>query len=375
MGRVSFGVLALAGVALVACGPQKQAASPSAPGDPAGGARAQAVIDQYRAKPVFVAPAPPFDAKACARGKTLVTISNNSSNPFLQGIIDRIKLVAQPLGLKISDWQNQGQPSEWVQGVDSAIRTKASAIDLVSGLDPEVITPQIKAARAAGIKVMTSHFYDPTQAQNPNLTANLTVSFATAGKIMADWAILRTQGKANILLLTTDVPPTAPLVKGFKDELAANCPQCKIAQQVDIGVTEWATKIQPSTQTALLSNGDINVIIPIYDSMSQFVLPAVKLTGKSGKVLIATFNGTPFVLDEVRRGNVDMDIGESIDWIAYATVDGDLRDICGLPAPKALNVPFYIFDKSNVAEAGDPADYAKGYGASYIQGFRTLWGL
>ena len=86
-------------------------------------------------------------------------------------------------------------------------------------------------------------------------------------------------------------------------------------------------------------------IIPIYDSMSQFVVPALRLTGNLGKVKVATFNGTPFVLDFIEQGAVDMDIGESLDWIAYATIDGHLRDHCDLPVPAKLNVPFYIFDE------------------------------
>ena len=41
----------------------------------------------------------------------------------------------------------------------------------------------------------------------------------------------------------------------------------------------------------------------------------------------------------------------------------------------ALNVPFYIFDASNVETAGVPAQFDTGYGDAYISGFRTLWGL
>ena len=102
------------------------------------------------------------------------------------------------------------------------------------------------------------------------------------------------------------------------------------------------------------ANPEINVVIPIYNSMSQFVVPALRLAGKTGQVKVATFNGTPFVLDYIQSGEADMDIGESLDWIAYATIDGHLRDACGLPAPTALNVPFYIFDKNNAADAGTP---------------------
>jgi ribose transport system substrate-binding protein len=341
-----------------------------------GVARAKEALAVYQAKPVFTAPGEPFDAKACAAGKKMLSIPNSSANPFLKGIIDRMKKVGDELGLKVVEWENQGQPSQWVQGFEFAIRDKFDIIDLISGIDPGTVEPQVKAATDAGVKVMTSHFYDPSFEQHPLVSSSLTIGFNEVGKILANWSIANTDGKANILLIVSnEVPPTIPLVKGIKDVLAENCPNCKIVQEINVGVTEWATKIQPSVQSALQANPDINVVIPIYDSMSQFVVPALRLTGQAGKVKVATFNGTPFVLDFISDGVVDMNIGESLDWIAYATVDGHLRDACGMKSPTALNVPFYIFDKNNIAEAGKPAQFDTGYGDAYVTGFRKLWGL
>jgi ribose transport system substrate-binding protein len=339
-------------------------------------AKAKANLAPYTAKPVFKAPGEPFDARACAKGKKQLSIPNSSGNPFLKGIIDRMKTAGALVGLEVTEWENQGQPSQWVQGVEHAIRDKYDIIDLISGIDPGTIAPQLEAAKAAGVKVMTSHFYDPSFEQHPVVSSSLTIGFGEVGRILADWSTVATDGKANIaLVVSNEVPPTIPLVANFKEELAAVCPQCKIVQEINVGVTEWGTKIQPGVQAAVQANPEINVVIPIYDSMSQFVVPALRLAGKTGQVKVATFNGTPFVLDFIQQGAVDMDIGESLDWIAYATIDGHLRDACGLPSPKALNVPFYIFDKSNAAEAGTPAQFDTGYGDAYKAGFQKLWGL
>jgi ribose transport system substrate-binding protein len=339
-------------------------------------ARAKEKLQKYTEKPVFVAPGEAFDAKACAKGKKQLSIPNSSANPFLKGIIDREKKAGAEVGLQVREWENQGQPSQWVQGMEFAIRDKYDIVDLISGIDPSTIEPQVKAAKAAGVKVMTSHFYDPSDKQNPLVSSSLTIGFGEIGTILANWATVHTDGKANIVIIKSDeVPPTKPLVSNLKSELAANCPNCKIVQEINVGVTEWATKIQPAVQAAVQANPNVNVVIPIYDSMSAFVVPALRLTGKTGKVKVATFNGTPFVLDFIQQGAVDMDIGESLDWIAYATVDGHLRDLCGLKSPSALNVPFYIFDKHNAADAGKPAAYDKGYGDAYISGFRKLWKL
>ena len=117
------------------------------------------------------------------------------------------------------------------------------------------------------------------------------------------------------------------------------------------------------------------VELSIYDSMSQFVVPALRLTNRIGSVKIASYNGTPFVLDMVRNGDVDMDVGESLGWVGYAGLDVDMRAICGLAPVENLNTPLYIFDASNVKTAGVPATFDDGYGSSHIAGFKKLWGL
>jgi ribose transport system substrate-binding protein len=339
-------------------------------------AHARRQIEARRAKPVFVAPGAPFDARQCAAGKKMLSIPNSSANPFLKGIIKREIEVGKQLGLTVQEWQNQGQPSQWAQGVEFAVRNKFDIVNLISGVDPKTLEPQIRAAKAAGVKTMTSHFYDPSQPQNPLVAASLPVGFNAIGKLLADWTILRGNGAAQIIVIkSSEVPPTEPLMRGLRDELAAHCPKCRIVNEVNVGVTEWATKIQPSLQSALLANPGVDWVIPIYDSMSQFVVPAIKVTGRKGKVRVATFNGTPFVLDYVRNGDVDMNIGESLDWIAHATVDGYLRALCGLPVPKDIGVPFYVFDAGNVKDAGVPAQFDQGYGSDYVAGFRRLWGL
>lgn len=338
--------------------------------------RAKDRLAAYTSQPEFVAPGEPFDIKQCAAGKKMLSIPNNSANPFLKGIIDRMKTVGDKIGLEVVEWENQGQPSQWVQGFDYAVRDGFDVIDLISGISPDTVEPQIKAANDAGIKVMTSHFYDPSFEPNPLLSSSLPIGFNEIGRILANWVTVNTEGKGRVaLIVSREVPPTIPLVDGFTEELAENCPDCVIAQEINVGVAEWGTKIQPSVQSTLQADPDIDVVIPIYDSMSQFVVPALRLTGKLGQVKVATFNGTPFVLDFIQQGAVSMDIGESLDWIAYATIDGHMRDLCGLPVPDKLNVPFYIFDETNAKDAGTPAQFDTGYGDAYVGGFAKLWGL
>ncbi len=351
-------------------------AAPGVAAPDGGLAHARLGVEAHRAKPVFKPPGPAFDARKCAAGKKQLSIPNISSNPFLKGIIDHEIAAGREVGLAVQEWQNQGQPSQWAQGIEFARKNGFQIVDLISGIDPRILEPQIKLATQSGVKTMTSHFYDPTQTVNPLVAASLPVSFNTVGKLLADWAIVRTGGNARVvIIMSSEVPPTEPLVRGITSELQQYCPACRVVREINVGITEWATKIGPSVQATLLADPNVNFILPIYDTMTQFVVPAVHLTGRDGKVRVASFNGTPFVLDYIRDGKVDMVLGENTDWIARATIDGYLRADCGLKVPADIGVPFYIFTADNVKDAGVPAKFDQGYGTDYVGGYRKAWML
>ena len=339
-------------------------------------AAAAALVKEHEALPKFVPPGPPFDARKVMAGRKILTIPVSSANPFTKNIDLAMIAVAKQIGFDVVEWENQARPTQWVQGMEYAINNKFDAIDMLGGTDPAVLRPQVLEAKKAGVKVFVSHLYDTGQTPDPNIDLSLPIPYHEVGRILAAYVTKQTQGKANVLVIGSDeIVPTPAYVKGFTDGLAKMCgPACK-SSYVNAPVPEWSTKIQPSTQSALLADPTINYIVPIYDSMSQFVIPAVRITGRHDTVKIATFNGTPFVIDAVRKGDVEMDIGESLGWIARSILDGYMRRFAGLPDDKELYVPLYIFDKSNAASAGIPATYDQGYGNEHVAGYEKLWEL
>jgi ABC-type sugar transport system substrate-binding protein len=99
---------------------------------------------------------------------------------------------------------------------------------------------------------------------------------------------------------------------------------------VNVPIPDWATKIQTEVQSALVKNPDANYVIPFVDGMSQFALAGITAAGKTGKVKISTFNGTPFALKLIQDGNVlAMDVGENLDWLGWADMDQALRLLVG----------------------------------------------
>ncbi len=335
--------------------------------------KAKANIAAYSGIPEFVPAGEPFDAKACMAGKKIFTIPASSAIPFIKTISDHKSKLAAELGFDHMEWENQGNPTQWIQGMDFAANNGFNLVSLLAGADPRFFEPQVMQTQAKGVKVVTSHLTGLEQDAPAGVDAAVAIDYRKAGELMADWTIARTDGKTNALVLVSnEALSTDSIVSGLTEAFETRCPDCKY-EIVNVPITDWATKIQPTVAGALQANADLNYVIPIYDSMSTFVTPAIAIAGRGDDVKVATFNGTPFVLDLIRAGDVEMDIGENLDWIAHAMLDAEMRLLCGKETIRDSKVPLRVFDASNIAEVGEPADAAKGYGDAYVAEYRKLW--
>lgn len=335
---------------------------------------AMAILDAHREIPDFVAPGEAFDAQACMADKKVLSIPVTMTVPFVEALEAAMARAAGEVGFEYTVWENPGSFDAWIQGVNQAIAQGYDIVDMAGGLNPELLGPQLAEARAAGLTITTTHLYDASQEAFEGTDGSAKIPYGRAGEILAAWAYVETDGAPNVLIIgSDDVLPTGPFVASIQDTLATFCPDCG-QTYVNVPLAEWGTKIQSSVQSAILADPSINYILPIYDSMSQFVIPGLRIAG-APDVPIASFNGTPFVLDLVREGNVKMVVGEGLGWAGYAGIDVQMRTLCGLPVPESLNVPLLIFDQSNIETVGIPANFDEGYGDGHLAGFRELWML
>jgi ribose transport system substrate-binding protein len=372
-------------VALLAagCGGGDDEASTAAGGSsttassaPAGVAAAQKEVDAYRGVPEFKAPGEPFDAKKAVAGKTLMSIPSSSSIPFVETLQKGVKQIGSEVGLKFLDWPNQGQPVQWVQGMNAGLSRKVAGINLMAGNDPAALGPQVKQAQAAKIPVIASHLYDIGDTP-PAGVDTVSAPYELAGRLMADWVVAKTGGKGNTLVVKIDeVVSTKAMMKGINDVFTEACGDSCPVSTINVGIADVASKIAPQVQAALVKDPKITYIIALYDSAeAPFVVSAVKQASAGDRVKVVTFNGTPSVLKMVKAGDVEMDVSENLDWIAYAVTDQAMRLMAGLPAVKDPQLPLRIYDRDNVDEAGTNEATAEGFGDAYKAGYRKLWGL
>jgi ribose transport system substrate-binding protein len=365
----AFPATAAAAAALAAVAILALPASAAVPGPIANAVRS------YEAVPAFKAPGPAIDASK-ARGKTIFIIPESSSIPFISTIDKSIVKVAKLVGVKTTVYTNQAQPSEWAAGMNQALAQKPDLIMLQGAPDPRVLQPQLAAAQKAGIPVLVTHFFEESDPLPPNVNALVRVQFNQAARLEADYTITDTGGKANVLIVTSnEVPIAKGMLNAMKQEFAKCGSSCKYTI-VNVPIPDWATKIQTEVQSALVRNPEINYVIPFVDGMAQFTAAGITSAGKTGKVKISTFNGTPFALKMIQDGNVlAMDVGENLDWLGWADMDQALRMLVGAKPVYSEHTPLRVFDKSNVAQTGRPPRDSTGYGNAYVAGYKKLWGL
>jgi len=350
-------------------------------------AAAKAAYTKDLGVPTYQAVGPAFNASK-ARGKLIWAIPINSALPYQKAIDQGMTEAATAAGVRLQFFSNQGTVNEWVTGIQQGIARKADLIMLDAAPNPAQLQPQIKQARAAGVPIIATNMPTadqfPPNSLSPNNVSNLTAvtegPYGVPPRLDADYAIANSPaGKVNALVVVAnEVASSLGMQKSVVNEFRQRCGDQCHTTVLNVPLVDWATKMQGEVQNALAMDPSINWVIPIYDSMSEFVVPGIAAAGKAGRVHVATYNGTPFVLKTMQQsGAVSMDVGNSLDQVGWAAMDQALRLLSGTRPVmyQQSAVPLRAWTHANIGEAGKPPQAALGYGTQYKDGYLKLWGL
>lgn len=377
---VSSVVVALALGSVGLGGNVKPLASASRTANPGGVAAAKAAIQKLLGPVSWSAPGPKFDARS-AKGKSVWVIDLNTSIPFNKIITDSIKDGLRAAGVKVTLCDGQGTPQGWSQCSSQALASHPDVI-IDQSITPQLIGADLEKAAAQGIHVIEGNIHDPSSRAGLTKGAigGVAFPFIKVGKLMADWAIADTNGKADVIIVTSsDVPNAGDIVNdGMKSEFKKLCPSCKV-HVTDVPVSQWATRMTSSVQAALTANPSVNYILPIYDGMTTFVTPAIVQAGAKARVKEVSFNADLGPMKDLIAGRqLAADVGISVPWQGWQYADQALRAITGQKAV-IEHTPIRVFVPANSKTLRlTVAAQASGewYGpVDFKLKFKQLWGL
>jgi ribose transport system substrate-binding protein len=359
----------------------------STPGAPAGTAISasalaslKAGLTRAEAVPTFTAPGPAVSASA-VQGRTAMVMPVNSEIDACNTQAVDFEQLGQQLGMNVTYVSDQGIPTQWISGVQSAATSHAAAMTLLCGIAPQVVATQLQAAHAAGVAIVDGNYNDT--AYYTGLDGETGVNTVQSITDDVDDAMVNLGGKPlHALVVSTDSIVQGPdAVAAVTAEEKRVCPgSCTALDQV-IPIQDWTTDVQPDVHKALVANPDINAVIIIFDGMVQFAAPAVEDIHRPG-LEIYTWGASRTVESYMlEKGSlIAADPGPDEQWDAYEAMDEVIRLLGGHPpAPVTTETsPDRFWVPGNVAQFFGPAgSYGnEGYGGtSFVNGFRQLWGL
>jgi ribose transport system substrate-binding protein len=349
--RWGLGAVLVSALAIGLLGAATQAPGGTAQ-NPPGVAKARAA---YRAalKPWhWVKIGPGFNARK-ARGKTVWYVSLDQSIPALQVVVANLRKALGLAGVKLVVCDGQSNPSSFVRCMDSAIAQKANVI-IDESIDPKLISASIQKAKQAHIPVIDGDNADPSAPLQPGISARVAFPYTKSQRLVADWVIADSNGKANVLLVYASDYAGDKYVRadGLLYEFKRLCPGCKITQKA-ITFANLNTGLGPLTRSALLENPSINYIVPVFDLFTIQMSPAIKQAGAQNRVKIATYNGSLYALQDMAMSSGNLiyaDVGSEQAYLGWAFADQAMRLLTKTRPLKNERVPFRMFTRENVGK-------------------------
>jgi ABC-type sugar transport system substrate-binding protein len=345
-----------------------------------GAAQAKQLVSQAEQPPKFTGPTSKVDI-AKAKGKTVYYVSLTEEIPALHewGVVLAQQL--QAAGVTTHKCDAKGSPDGITTCLQQALSAKPDMI-IAQALDTKFIASYIARAKAAGIKFVTAQTGTPGIPTVAGDVAEVTFDYPAVGRMLADWFVADsgcTKGGPQIITSTSSRQPSLAEVGGIQSEVKKLCPSLSIPSVQNVLIPDWPTKLSTTTRSLLTSNPNLNYILPLYDGMTIYMVPAINgiLAAKS-RVKVASFNATPVVIQNelAKQSPLAADVGGPNQWYGIALADQALRVLAGQPPVANENVPLRLFTRDNVGTIDPKKDESTWYGSvNPICEYHKLWGL
>jgi ribose transport system substrate-binding protein len=272
------------------------------------------------------------------------------NNPWGIANTNDVILEAAKRGDKLVYSPFVGDVAEQVAQMQALVDARVDAI-LLRPRDATALAPSVVAARKACIPVFTENrFVDSTLASpGKDYVTGVGADPVFQGRMVADWLITATAGKATILEIegTTGSSSAVGRKQGFDAQVASQ-PGMKVAvsQAADFD----RAKARALVRQLLAENPTVDAIYAHGDIMALGAVAAVQDVGKiPGKdVTIVSIDGLKEAVQNVLEGKIAA-VEFNDPRLAAASFDAIERYSAGQAIAPRLIVPGHIIDRTNAA--------------------------
>lgn len=314
------------------------------------------------------------------KGKKVMLVAYDSTNDWCVNYVKMADAAYKKVGADSNITYCDGTTDSWIQAIQGAVNQKYDAIDLFGISDIGQLESAINEAKEVGVYIQDTHGTDISD-KSSNTDCSIGCDYKRAGELMALEA-MQEVGSASDLncLVVADVGWGADAsvrdgITGVFDKY-----NCKYTM-ADVSITDWTEGIGNAVRNAFVADSSYNAVIAYYDNMCLYVIPALEELGINlDDVVVGSFNGSPALVDYVKEGKMDFDLGESTGWSALHGMDCMIRHFAKKEVHNDSGFAMYFITKDNVDNYIDPksgsASYAyDGVQDVYLPGYADLWGV
>jgi ribose transport system substrate-binding protein len=189
---------------------------------------------------------------------------------------------------------------------------------ILTPVDSKAVGPAIVEANNAKVPVFTADI--ASSASKGVVISHIASDNIQGGRVAADLMCKALNGTGTVAIIDQpEVTSVQDRVKGFKDELAAKCPNVKIvADQTAGGDQARATTVMDNL---LQTYPNVSGVFGINDNSALGALSSVKSAGKLGTIKIVGYDATPNAVTKIDLGQMVGDPEQHPDQIGKLTID------------------------------------------------------
>jgi ribose transport system substrate-binding protein len=344
-------------------------------GDAASGLEAaQAVVEQYRDpnQPIGVT----IPLTAVPEPHTIAWLECElESCPY---ITTGMQAATEALGweLLVISSESANPAPYFQQAIDAGVDFIAS-----SGEARSLYEEQAMAAQEAGIKILSCFDTEPPGGDATNIYTQCgdTTFVEKTGPLMADWAIVDSEGTANVLMVS--IPDFAVLkaeTDAYIAELEKNCPDCQYTE-LDVTIDQLVGgQVPAAVASQLQADPDINYVFFSFGSLPAGVTSALESAGLLDQVTVYGQDFSAFDLEEIVAGTMGAWSADPKAYAGWLMVDAAARLSLGMELEEeraAASLPTVIVEDAEMAQ--EILDCCNGdwHPPTMEEDFKALWGV
>jgi len=311
------------------------------------------------------------------RGRRVAVITRDI-NGFIQSIKDGISAAAGKAGMTTLTSSPAGSAADVARQISQAITQHASAVITVGFTTAEIAAP-LQQAHSAGVPVVQLFVTDPgAPPAGAGVFAYVSPCYSCIGATMADIVIRDSGGGADAVFVNAPDVGIATLgADGFTAEMRRHCPRCTTTV-ADAPIAQWGTQI-PGIATAAAADPKVSYIVPVFDTASPLIVPALAAANATGRVKLVSSNGDQAQLQDMKNAGSPRwvgDVGVNGAWIGWASMDEVFRALTNHPALADEKIGFRAFTPTDIDTLDLSQNPSTWYGGTdFATRYLMLWGL